>query len=99
MPAGGNGNIRWFEDFSAGDIAAVGGKNASLGEMIATLQDAGIRVPRGFAITTDAYWRLVRHFGSRRRCRMRDVHEKSHHGDHRPKNAPGEARITPPTVL
>jgi pyruvate,water dikinase len=61
MPGAGNGHIRWFEDFSAGDIATVGGKNASLGEMIATLQDAGIRVPRGFAITTDAYWRLVRH--------------------------------------
>jgi len=61
MGASGNGYIRWFEDFSAGDIAAVGGKNASLGEMIATLQGAGIRVPRGFAITTDAYWRLVRH--------------------------------------
>ncbi len=61
MPAGENGHIRGFEDLSAGDIAAVGGKNASLGEMIATLQDAGIRVPGGFAITTDAYWRLVRH--------------------------------------
>jgi pyruvate,water dikinase len=61
MNTRGNGYIRWFEDFSAGDIAAVGGKNASLGEMIATLEDAGIRVPRGFAITTDAYWRLVRH--------------------------------------
>ena len=57
----GNGYIRWFEDFSAGDIAAVGGKNASLGEMIATLKEAGIQVPRGFAITTDAYWRLVEH--------------------------------------
>ena len=57
----GNGYIRWFEDFSAGDIGAVGGKNASLGEMIATLGEAGIRVPRGFAITTDAYWRLLEH--------------------------------------
>ncbi|CAN5794799.1 phosphoenolpyruvate synthase [soil metagenome] len=61
MNTSGNGYIRWFEDFSAGDIATVGGKNASLGEMIAALEDAGIRVPRGFAITTDAYWRLVRH--------------------------------------
>ena len=61
MRASGNGSIWWFEDFAAGDIAAVGGKNASLGEMIATLQGAGIRVPRGFAISTDAYWRLVRH--------------------------------------
>ncbi|HUF90216.1 MAG TPA: phosphoenolpyruvate synthase [Gemmatimonadota bacterium] len=61
MSRSGNGYIRWFEDFSAGDIAAVGGKNASLGEMIGTLKEAGIRVPRGFAITTDAYWRLVEH--------------------------------------
>ncbi len=61
MNTSGNGYIRWFEDFSAGDIATVGGKNASLGEMIAALEDAGIRVPRGFAITTDAYWQLVRH--------------------------------------
>jgi pyruvate,water dikinase len=61
MKPDGNGYVRWFEDFLAGDIAAVGGKNASLGEMIATLKEAGIRVPRGFAITTDGYWRLIRH--------------------------------------
>jgi pyruvate,water dikinase len=63
MSTGGNGYIRWFEDFSAGDIAAVGGKNASLGEMIGALEEAGIRVPRGFAITTDGYWRLLEHNG------------------------------------
>ncbi len=55
------GYIRWFEDFTADDIALVGGKNASLGEMISALQDVGIRVPRGFAITTAAYRRFVEH--------------------------------------
>ncbi|MDX1660677.1 MAG: phosphoenolpyruvate synthase [Gemmatimonadota bacterium] len=53
--------VRWFEDFTAEDIESVGGKNASLGEMIATLTDRGIRVPRGFAITTDGYRRFVEH--------------------------------------
>ncbi|MDX1623529.1 MAG: phosphoenolpyruvate synthase [Gemmatimonadota bacterium] len=53
--------IRRFEAFDSEDIASVGGKNASLGEMIATLEGAGIRVPRGFAITTEGYWRLVEH--------------------------------------
>ncbi|MBW3660187.1 MAG: phosphoenolpyruvate synthase [Gemmatimonadetes bacterium] len=50
--------IRWFDDFTAEEVESVGGKNASLGEMIATLSDQGIRVPRGFAITTAGY----RHF-------------------------------------
>ncbi|MBA3584545.1 MAG: phosphoenolpyruvate synthase, partial [Gemmatimonadetes bacterium] len=53
--------IRWFEDFTAEDIGSVGGKNASLGEMIAALQQAGIRIPRGFAITTAAYRRFIEH--------------------------------------
>lgn len=37
----------------------VGGKNASLGEMIGNLRDSGIRVPGGFATTAAAYWRYV----------------------------------------
>lgn len=48
-------NIMWFEDIGIGDIAKVGGKNASLGEMTQHLSDAGIRVPWGFAITASAY--------------------------------------------
>jgi len=47
--------IRWFETLSATDVPLVGGKNASLGEMIGTLKDEGIRVPDGFATTADAY--------------------------------------------
>jgi pyruvate,water dikinase len=42
-----------------GDVARVGGKNASLGEMIGTLKSAGINVPGGFATTATAYWRFV----------------------------------------
>ena len=40
---------------SIGDIEIVGGKNASLGEMIGNLSDAGVRVPGGFATTAQAY--------------------------------------------
>jgi len=47
--------IRWFEDIEAKDIALVGGKNASLGEMIRHLGGKGINVPSGFAVTADAY--------------------------------------------
>jgi pyruvate, water dikinase len=47
--------IRWFEDLSADDVALVGGKNASLGEMLRALKDQGIRVPDGFATTAAAY--------------------------------------------
>ncbi len=45
------------------DIALVGGKNASLGEMISALADAGIRVPGGFAMTATAYRHFVEHNG------------------------------------
>jgi pyruvate,water dikinase len=48
-----------FEDVSRSDVARVGGKNASLGEMTRALSGQGIAVPRGFATTADAYWRYV----------------------------------------
>jgi pyruvate,water dikinase len=48
-----------FEDVGKSDVPLVGGKNASLGEMIHTLGKAGIRVPPGFATTADAYWHFV----------------------------------------
>ncbi len=43
------------------DVAQVGGKNASLGEMIQNLTDSGVRVPGGFATTADAYREFLRH--------------------------------------
>ncbi|KQP70014.1 phosphoenolpyruvate synthase [Microbacterium sp. Leaf288] len=48
-------NILWFEQVGMSDITQVGGKNASLGEMVSNLSDAGVRVPGGFATTADAY--------------------------------------------
>ena len=48
-------NILWFEDLSRGDVALVGGKNSSLGEMVQQLGKKGIKVPGGFATTADAF--------------------------------------------
>jgi pyruvate, water dikinase len=47
--------ILWFDSLGMGDVARVGGKNASLGEMISNLAHAGVRVPSGFATTAAAY--------------------------------------------
>lgn len=44
-----------FEKLGMGDVEVVGGKNASLGEMISNLAGAGVSVPGGFATTADAY--------------------------------------------
>ena len=44
-----------FSEIHNKDIAIVGGKNASLGEMLSTLGDRGIRIPDGFATTADAF--------------------------------------------
>jgi pyruvate,water dikinase len=59
MPAASStSTIAWFSDLGLADIDQVGGKNASLGEMVGNLTSAGVRVPNGFATTADAY----RHF-------------------------------------
>jgi len=50
-----------FDQCSREDVARVGGKNASLGEMVQSLASAGINVPGGFATTADAYWLFIRH--------------------------------------
>jgi pyruvate,water dikinase len=47
--------IRWFAELSMSDLASVGGKNASLGEMFRELQPLGVRIPDGFALTAQAY--------------------------------------------
>jgi len=47
--------IQWFKELGMDDVPVVGGKNASLGEMIANLSTVGIRVPDGFATTADAF--------------------------------------------
>ncbi len=60
MPSETKSLIRWFEDMSSEDVAIVGGKNASLGDMIAALKKEGIRVPDGFATTAQAYRQFLR---------------------------------------
>ncbi len=47
--------VKWFEELGARDVALVGGKNASLGEMIRNLGKKGVNIPSGFAITAEAY--------------------------------------------
>ncbi|HEY5895589.1 MAG TPA: PEP/pyruvate-binding domain-containing protein [Chthoniobacterales bacterium] len=47
--------IKWFADLGIEDVPLVGGKNASLGEMVRALRDKGVQVPNGFAITAEAY--------------------------------------------
>ncbi|WP_067731997.1 phosphoenolpyruvate synthase [Novosphingobium naphthalenivorans] len=51
-------SVLWFEDIGIADVPIVGGKNASLGEMVRELGQQGVRVPTGFATTSAAY----RHF-------------------------------------
>lgn len=58
-------SIIWFEDVTRRDIASVGGKNASLGEMITRLSPHGIKVPSGFATTAEAYWHFIDAHGLR----------------------------------
>ncbi|MGM0428524.1 MAG: phosphoenolpyruvate synthase, partial [Thermodesulfobacteriota bacterium] len=55
--------VVWFEDLSSEDVSKVGGKNASLGEMIGTLKEEGIRVPDGFATTAEAYQEFLEQAG------------------------------------
>ncbi|GIW33690.1 phosphoenolpyruvate synthase [Meiothermus sp.] len=53
--------IRWFETLGMKDLETVGGKNASIGEMIANLSQAGVRVPGGFATTAEAFREFLHH--------------------------------------
>ncbi len=55
--------VLWFDQVSMGDVERVGGKNASLGEMISNLANAGVTVPNGFATTADAYREFLSHQG------------------------------------
>ena len=56
--------VIWFEDVGQGDVPRVGGKNASLSEMVGNLAARGVKVPLGlawlgFATTAEVYWRFV----------------------------------------
>lgn len=59
MTTDGKPLILSFSQIGKDDVATVGGKNASLGEMIRELADAGVRVPDGFALTADAFRLLL----------------------------------------
>ena len=47
--------VLWYQELGMGDVNKVGGKNASLGEMISNLANAGVQVPGGFATTSFAF--------------------------------------------
>ncbi len=70
--------IRWFQNICLQDLPLVGGKNASLGEMIGALGDADIRVPGGFAITAEGYRFFLSETGLEER--IRDCLEKWERG-------------------
>ena len=55
--------IRWFRDIGITDVGSVGGKNASLGEMIRTLGAKGVPVPSGFVVTATAYFYFLEKTG------------------------------------
>ncbi|AUB78537.1 MULTISPECIES: phosphoenolpyruvate synthase [Spiribacter] len=59
--------VVWFESLGMDDVERVGGKNASLGEMISNLSGAGVQVPGGFATTAQAYWDFLDESGLRPR--------------------------------
>ena len=60
-----------LDSLSMADVPRVGGKNASLGEMIANLAGAGVRVPGGFATTAQAFWDFLDHNDLRARIDAR----------------------------
>ena len=63
--------VAWLKDLRLKDLPQVGGKNASLGEMIGGLSSAGIRVPGGFATTADAYREFVAQGGLDKKIEQR----------------------------
>src|SRR3982075_2564395 len=71
--------VAWLKDLRMADLDQVGGKNASLGEMIGALAAAGIRVPGGFATTADAYREFLAADGLAERIekRLRELDPKN----------------------
>ncbi len=61
--------IKFFKELNNRDVPIVGGKNASIGEMFQELVPMGIKVPNGFAITSEAYWYLLDSAGIRDKIR------------------------------
>ncbi len=67
--------IKFFKDLNNKDVPLVGGKNASIGEMFQELVPMGIKVPNGFAITSEAYWYLLENGGilEKMKDQLRDI--------------------------
>jgi len=63
--------VLWFQDLGMTDVERVGGKNASLGEMISELAGAGVSVPGGYATTADAYRDFLQQSGLNERIKAR----------------------------
>ncbi|MFC0048631.1 phosphoenolpyruvate synthase [Rheinheimera tilapiae] len=55
--------VVWYQDLGMHDVPRVGGKNASLGEMISNLAGVGVQVPGGFATTADAFNQFLEQSG------------------------------------
>ncbi len=66
-----NKYIKPFHELGLSDVALVGGKNASLGEMIKNLAHAGVSVPDGYATTAQAFWDFLAHENLRERIQQR----------------------------
>ena len=55
--------VLWYQELGMHDVGRVGGKNASLGEMISNLANAGVQVPGGFATTAEAFNEFLKQSG------------------------------------
>jgi hypothetical protein len=73
--------VEWLENLGSADVDRVGGKNASLGEMIRHLREAGISVPSGFATTAQAYWDFLE--TNRLKEKIADLLEQFRNESHR----------------
>jgi pyruvate,water dikinase len=87
--------ILWFDEIGIEDIPVVGGKNASLGEMIQQLTPKGVNVPTGFAITAYAYRYFIEKAGLEAKLRklfadldVDDVSNLQQHGQKSPEINP-----------
>jgi len=79
--------VKWFDELGIDDVPSVGGKNASLGEMIQTLGEKGVNVPSGFAVTAYAYKYMIEKAGIDEKIRetladldTHDVHNLAERG-------------------
>ena len=66
--------VLWYQQLGMNDVSQVGGKNASLGEMISNLSNAGVKVPGGFATTSYAFNEFLEQSGLEKR--IHDVLDK-----------------------